>query len=209
MCFSASVSFAASGLLIATGVATLQQAKKKKEWLLASIPLFFALHQLIEGFLWITVPESAWHRFLVYGFLFFAFLWWPVYMPMSALLIETEPQRKKILKGFLALGIFVSVALLYFLMSLTITAEITDNSLRYFLEVPFPKVWTMLYLMAVCGSLMCSRWKWVRILGIAILFSFLASLQIYSATFISVWCFFAAILSALIYLHFRKNTTSF
>jgi hypothetical protein len=42
----------------------------------------------------------------------------------------------------------------------------------------------------------------VKVFGVLALLSFAAAYFFYAIWFISVWCFFAALLSAVVYLHF-------
>jgi hypothetical protein len=53
VCFSATANFVGSGVLGAIGVVTLTKAKHKRELLFASLPTLFAVHQFIEGFVWL------------------------------------------------------------------------------------------------------------------------------------------------------------
>src|SRR6202044_3565146 len=53
MCFTATASFVASGVLGAVGVATLPQVKHRRELLFASLPVLFSVHQAIEGVVWL------------------------------------------------------------------------------------------------------------------------------------------------------------
>ena len=53
MCFSATVNFAGSAALGAAGVTTLSEVKHRRELLFAAMPLLFAVHQFIEGFVWL------------------------------------------------------------------------------------------------------------------------------------------------------------
>ena len=50
MCFSATVNFGGSAVLGAAGVATLTKVKHRRELLFAAMPMLFAIHQFIEGF---------------------------------------------------------------------------------------------------------------------------------------------------------------
>ena len=46
----------------------------------------------------------------------------------------------------------------------------------------------------------------VKLFGVLALLSFAAAYFFYATWFISVWCFFAALMSAVVYLHFvRRN----
>jgi hypothetical protein len=53
MCFSAAANFVGSGALGAVGVMTLTRVKHRRELLFASLPALFAIHQFIEGFVWL------------------------------------------------------------------------------------------------------------------------------------------------------------
>ena len=53
MCFSATANFVGSGLLGAVGVVTLTKVKHRRELLFAALPTLFAIHQFIEGFVWL------------------------------------------------------------------------------------------------------------------------------------------------------------
>ena len=53
MCFSATANFVGSGVLGAVGVVTLTRVKHRHELLFASLPVLFAIHQVIEGFVWL------------------------------------------------------------------------------------------------------------------------------------------------------------
>lgn len=50
MCFSATANFAGSAVLGTIGVATLAEVKHRREALFGAMPLLFAVHQFIEGF---------------------------------------------------------------------------------------------------------------------------------------------------------------
>ena len=53
MCFSATANFVGSGVLGAVGVVTLTKVKHRRELLFASLPSLFAIHQFMEGFVWL------------------------------------------------------------------------------------------------------------------------------------------------------------
>ena len=50
MCFSATANFVGSGVVGAVGVVTLTKVKHRRELLFAALPVLFAVHQFIEGF---------------------------------------------------------------------------------------------------------------------------------------------------------------
>lgn len=52
MFFSATANFVSSRVLGAVGVVTLTKVKHRRELLFAALPTLWAIHQLIEGFVW-------------------------------------------------------------------------------------------------------------------------------------------------------------
>ncbi|KTD57119.1 hypothetical protein Lsai_1723 [Legionella sainthelensi] len=55
MCFSASASFTAAGVIAAVGICSLLKARTYPLFLFALTPLFFAVQQALEGIVWITL----------------------------------------------------------------------------------------------------------------------------------------------------------
>lgn len=107
MCFSATVSFGASGLIGATGVLTLREVRSKNELPLASVPLLFAIQQFVEGVIWISFGKAALLSVMAYAYSFFSHLLWPILLPAAMLLVEPDKARRKIMKVFVYLGILV------------------------------------------------------------------------------------------------------
>ncbi len=65
MCFSASVSFAASALLGGSGIVAIKKSESPRMLAFASLPIIFGVQQLTEGILWLTFsnPELGyWHH---------------------------------------------------------------------------------------------------------------------------------------------------
>ena len=58
MCFSATANFVGSGVLGTIGVVTLKKVKHRRELLFAALPALFALHQFMEGFVWLGLDGT-------------------------------------------------------------------------------------------------------------------------------------------------------
>jgi hypothetical protein len=61
------------------------------------------------------------------------------------------------------------------------------------------------YLAGTGISMLFSSHRIVRVFGIAAMLSFLAAYAVYAKWFISMWCFFAAVLSAIVLLYFTNR----
>src|ERR1700740_364195 len=58
MCFSATANFVGSAALGAVGAVTLTRVKHRRELLFAALPILFAIHQFIEGFVWLGLDGN-------------------------------------------------------------------------------------------------------------------------------------------------------
>ena len=130
MCYSATASFVASGVLAGTSLAISRVPKDKNTIPLAVIPAVFAAHQFIEGVIWLNQDK-------------------------------------------IGVGALQPAAV-----------------------------------MAVCLPFLASSRRGLELFGMAVLFA--CATALYLATrpaFPSVWCFFAAFLSAGLYVVFRAEAT--
>lgn len=208
MCFTPTVSFVAGGAIGAIGILTLKKARTKSELPLASIPLLFAAQQLTEGVLWLSFDYPMLLAVTTYIYSLFSHVLWPFFIPLSIFLIEKNSLRKKFLSFFLVIGILVALYQLFFVITDPVTAQITNNSIQYNYHHHYPELTMILYFIAVTAGCLFSSKKILQLLGVAIGVSFFVAWWAYSATFFSVWCFFAAILSVIIYWYFwdREKT---
>ncbi len=207
MCFSAAASFTASAILGTAGIVALTQVKDRRELPYACIPLFFALQQAFEGGVWLSVQRGEPSVALAYGFLFFAFLLWPAYVPWTVYLLETGP-RKRWIRPLLGVGALVSLILLGLLLRHPLEIQVLGHSLHYNVWGSLTWGWGLsLYLAATAGVLLLSSHAWIRRFGAAVFVSFLLSFFFYTQTYFSVWCFFSAALSVMVlgYLYGKRK----
>lgn len=205
MCFSAPASLAASGALGVSGIAILRMPKKKAEIPLSLFPIIFATHQLIEGILWLSltgVISDTYKAGAVYAYAFIAFVFWPIFVPFSMYMIETGRMRRKLILLCQLAGLYVGIACFVGIIKGPVEATAASHSISYHLSTP-PKSLAP-YLIAVSIPFLVASNKRLMILGAALLLSCgAAAYMACSNTFPSLWCFYAAILSLIIYLYFR------
>ena len=205
MCFSASASFIAGTTLSAVGVAALSNTETKSELPFAMIPLLFGVQQLTEGVIWLTFQHDVplLKLWMTYAYSAFSHVLWPMYVPFAMGVMETVRWRKRAIFTFLTAGIPVALYLLYSIVSRPLNAEVIGNHIVYasphFYLVPV----MVLYLAATCVCCFFSSHGFVRLFGVLALLSFIAAYFVYVNALVSIWCFFAAILSLLIYLHLK------
>jgi cytochrome bd-type quinol oxidase subunit 2 len=212
MCFSAPVSFAASGLIGATGIATYRIAKGKHEIPFASIPLIFALHQFLEGIMWSATPGSTLRIFTLYFYLMIAVVLWPIATPIFVYFLEKKKNqiRKKILAVLIVIGSLVSLISFISILGSPVSVSVVGNSLSYTMgqyDIPqfFITILQIAYAATVLGSMMISGYKFVNVFGLMMTISFIITYVFLYNVYFSVWCFFTAILSGSIYYFFKAK----
>jgi len=206
MCFSANASFTASGVLAVIGTASIAKTKTKRGLMYAAVPLLFAVQQLIEGFEWLTPKPSALSMSLAYGFLFFAVILWPVYVPIAVYLIEPEQKKKRIIAPFTILGAVVSLfAAVNFIVNPVSAIATLCCHINYVFNLPLKYEVGAAYVIATCGSMLCSSRYWIRTFGVVALIA-LGIAYFYAAfAYVSVWCYFAAILSTMVLIQMNSQ----
>jgi hypothetical protein len=209
MCFSASASFIAGAALTVTGVASLSQVRKPAHLVFASMPLFFAIQQICEGFVWLSLSNSdfvEWHLVAKYSFLVFAQIIWPFWIPLGFLLIEPNPKRRKMIRYFLFAGIACSMILSYRLLFFQSVAQIDGCHISYEIgDFKLMQIVTgILYISAIVVAPFFSSWRNGIVLAVANVVSLLVTQIFYEAYLVSVWCFFAAVQSVIVFLIMRE-----
>ncbi|WP_136420411.1 DUF6629 family protein [Herbaspirillum sp. ST 5-3] len=206
MCFSATASFVAGVSLSAIGGATLKRARRRTEIPFALIPLLFGIQQIIEGLLWLSFRYHApvLNATTTYAFSVFSHTLWPIFVPFSVGLLEPVTWRKNIISAFQILGLGIGLYLLYFIVKYPVTAVAEEHIVYvspHFYQIPA----MLLYLAATCVVSFFSSHRLVKVFGALALVLFFVAYWFYTAALFSVWCFFSAVLSAIIYLYFRAN----
>ncbi len=140
---------------------------------------------------------------MTYLYSIFLHVLWPMYVPLAMGVMEAVRWRKKAIFAFESVGVAVSLYLLYFIVTRPVVAEVVGSNIVYasphFYLIPV----MLLYLAATCVSCFFSSHGFVKLFGVLALLSFIAAYLIHVMAFFSIWCFLAAILSLLIYLHLR------
>ena len=204
MCFSAEASFTGSAVISAIGVTTLAKIRKPAQILFGTIPLLFGIQQCAEGILWVTL-ESGNHGRLestaTYIFLITALVIWPTMIPLSIRLMEKVKVRKKALTYLTGLGIALSLFYTVCLIIYDVSAQIQSFHIRYVDEFPetLVKIAFACYLVTTIVPIFVSSVKRMWLFGAMIAISCLITGVFFSQYLTSVWCFFAAIISILIY----------
>ncbi len=207
MCFSATASFTASGVLAASAVAIARTEKPKRAVPLALFPAVFAALQFAEGLLWLNhrgFIGDAWKLPAVYVFLLIAYVLWPLYVPFSVSLLEPDRKRRAVILLCQAAGLVVGAANLAAIVRGPVDAWVVGHSFHYLINMPGGLAAP--YVIAVTVPFLVCRNRRLVGIGVALFAVYLAAVVVASSdTLPSVWCFFAAILSGCLYLVYRHE----
>jgi hypothetical protein len=209
MCFSATANFVGSGVLGAVGVVTLTKVKHQRELLFASLPTLFAIHQFIEGFVWLgldgTLSPAVTHN-MGAAYMLYAQGLLPFLLPLSVLLFEPDGVSRKRMLPFLAIGVATGLYILWGLAAYPTQIYVRENSIVYINEATNHTTVAILYLIATCGSLFFSRVKAMVIFGTANLAILVVVTAVKRYAFTSVWCAYAAIASVIVLVYFWRTS---
>ena len=108
MCFSAPASFVGSAVIGGIGAVSQNKVIRPNQRLFALIPLIFAIQQLAEGALWITLASGSYQTLemvATYVFIVPALILWPFIVPLSLLLMEERKPGKQYFAACWRLGV--------------------------------------------------------------------------------------------------------
>jgi len=206
------LNFTLSGAIGLIGILTLRKLSTPHEVVFAALPLFFALHQFTEGFVWLGVGGYIEPRAfeLASGiFIYYAQGLLPFLVPLAIWLIEKKSYRKKLLGILTILGLGLAVYTMYGFSFIPSSVKVLNNTLYY------SNPWTeniydaSVYIITTCGALMLSSSISVQLFGflnfIGLIIIFL--LRPYGLT--SLWCLYAAGISGLLYFYFVERRIKF
>lgn len=209
MCFSAAVNFVGSGVLGSIGVVTLTKVKHKRELLFASLPVLFAVHQFIEGFVWLglngTLSPAVAHD-MGAAFMLYAQGLLPFLLPLSVLLFEPSVKSRRRMLPFLAIGGATSLYILWALTAYSSQVFIRGHSIVYINPATNNAAVAVVYVVATCGSLFFSKITDMIIFGAANLVILLVVMAVKEYAFTSLWCAYAAVASVIILAYFWKSS---
>lgn len=217
MCFSATASFTAAALLVPAGIYCAKKATplSKPYWAIGLFPLLFGVQQALEGLVWLALesndPQSI--RYSALGFMLFSHFFWLFWVPIASAVLEPRGLKRNI---FLALAIFgglygASMYLPLLVQANWLTVNLVQHSISYEAQLIYdgyvPRLaLRVLYAVIVLSALLFSSDRYIRLFGILIAISVVVATVFFGYAFISVWCYFAALLSLYVLYMMRRIT---
>ena len=211
MCFSPAASFTAAAVTGIVGGLTLCRCPSWRQAPLAAIPLLFAGQQASEGGIWLQLlhPSSpASLRLFTTIFTALALVVWPAWVPGAAAAVEPDGRRRRLQTLLLAVGLAAGAYSALDIVRHPYMPSIVGSSICYINNNAVPAPVAGAYFLAAALPFLLSSHGALRLFGLVIALGMAISLAAYFFTFVSVWCFFAALGSLLLYGHFRGRNAS-
>jgi len=143
----------------------------------------------------------------VWIYVLFALAVLPVLVPLAVLAVEQSAGRRRVIGALAALGIGVGVALAVALFRGSVDAAIDGQHIAYAVSaLSQGRELTALYVVAACGALIASSHRDLAVLGVVNLVAVPVLMWLTVSGFISLWCFWAAIVSVVIDVHLRRSS---
>ncbi|MBI5626392.1 MAG: hypothetical protein HY935_04225, partial [Nitrosomonadales bacterium] len=204
---------------VTTGLYAVQQARRLQPsyYMWALIPVLFGFQQTFEGRVWQELDAGNATAAVPFalGFHFFSHFLWLWWLPLCSYLVEPDKTsktgmlRKRVIGGCVTFGAFAGTVV-YSVMLLHpawMSVAVREHSIVYNFFVPFPSpihipiTLAALYALTILVPLFFSSHRQVRIFGGLVALSMVLASEVFGYAYISVWCFFAAVLSLyLVYM---------
>lgn len=217
MCFSAEASFAVGAALLPAGAYCIRRALQVRiAYLpLAVIPVVFAIQQIAEGFVWLGLGRGAQSLVTTCGlaYLFFALVFWPVWVPCCVAFVDSR-RTVKVIFGAIAVLALAVTAMIYVPLALKPEEWLRIVTRRHSIQYDFSSlpvldilpgwIWHSLYLATVMSPLFASPDRRFTVYCLLVALAAGISHLLFAYALTSVWCMFAAILSAqLCYIFYQ------
>ena len=208
MCFSPEADFAAGVVVAGVGVETLRRVRAPRELIVVTLPLLFGIHQLVEGFVWLSlrgqvskgVGDAAKQAYIVYAH---AVL--PAIVPFGFMLLEPDRRRSRWMWPLVCLGVLLGVYLLWQVTAYPVGAQQEARCIDYTTHTPNDVLIGLLYVAATCGPALISSRRHLRWFGLVSLIGVIATALVRVDELTSLWCLYVAMVSVLILEHFRRH----
>jgi hypothetical protein len=208
MCFSPEADFAAGVVVAGVGVETLRRVRAPRELIVGALPLLFGIHQLVEGFVWLSlrgqvskgVGDAAKQAYIVYAH---AVL--PAIVPFGFMLLEPDRRRSRWMWPLVCLGVLLGVYLLWQVTAYPVGAQQEARCIDYTTHTPNDVLIGLLYVAATCGPALISSRRHLRWFGLVSLIGVIATALVRVDELTSLWCLYVAMVSVLILEHFRRQ----
>ncbi|MCX3061215.1 DUF6629 family protein [Streptomyces beihaiensis] len=203
MCWSAAADLTAGAVIAGIGAACVTRAAagRPRALPLSALPVLLGAHQMVEAFVWRagggTGPATVAWAVIALPLL-------PLWVPLGVLCAAPPRARRRLLLPAAA-GAATACVLAYTLATKTVTAEIRGHTMGYAIGLPHGPWLLTGYLLATVGALLMSGEGGLVLLGVLAGAGAAACAALWRLEFVSTWCAWAALCSAVLYGWLRTD----
>ncbi len=209
MCFSPEGDLIGGIVITAIGIDAVRHLHGRVEFrYLAPLPIILGVHQIDETFVWWQLQGHVSHAVGVVAmwiYLLFALVVLPTVVPAILWMMESEKARRRVMGLFCFVGAGVSVTLLITMIAGHPRAQLGHYHIAYSIGLSHGLLVVGLYVLATCGALLASSHRAVVIFGLVNVVVVVVLARLAADGFTSLWCFYAAVVSALVALFLRAE----
>lgn len=201
MCFSPEVDLIAGVAVTGMGIDALRHVDQPNERLLASLPVVFGTHLVVEAVVWWgadgTVPEAVGDA-AAWLYLAVAFALVPWFVPLAIRALEPHRIRRGLMGDLAMIGAVIGAVLMYGVIRGPVLVTDAGRYLDYDVPLPIGGYLVAGYVLATCGALLISSDRRMVLFGRVNLAAVVALAALLSSGLISLWCVWAAITSGVV-----------
>jgi hypothetical protein len=198
-------------VIAGVGVATLRRVRQRRELIVGALPLRFGLHQLVEGFVWLSLDgevSAGLGSAAKEAFIVFAHVALPIIVPLGFRLIEPSRARARWMWAVVGLGLVMGLYLLWQVNAFPVGAEADAHCIDYTTHTPNDFLIGGLYVAATCGPALISTRRYLGWFGLVSLIGAVVVAVVRVDELTSLWCVYVALVSVLNFVHFGRQRAS-
>ena len=208
MCFSPQADFVAGAAVAGVGIETLRRVRVRRELIVGALPLLFGIHQLVEGLVWLGLRDQVSHGLgdaAKEAYILFAHAVLPAIVPLGFLLLEPDRRRSRVMMAMAFVGTLLGVYLLWQVTAYPVGAHEQARCIDYTTHTPNDALIGLLYVTVTCGPALISSRRYLRWFGLVSLVGVIVTAVVRVDELTSLWCVYVAVVSVLIFEHFRRQ----
>ncbi len=211
MCFSPEGDMVAGVVVLGIGLDAILHTRRQPAAIATSaIPVLLGLHQIDEAFVWWGLQGHvpvALGRVAMWIYLYIALVVLPAVVPALMLWVEPQRARRWRMAPFVLLGLVTAAVILETMLTGHPSVRLARLHLAYSIGLGHGVTVIGCYIVATCVPLLLSSFRWFRWFGAANLVAVVTLAILVADGFTSLWCLYAALVSAAVAWHLRASSS--
>ena len=186
----------------------MRRVRAPRELIVGALPLLFGIHQLVEGFVWLSLRGQVSNGVggvATAAYIVYAHAVLPMIVPLGFVLLEPDRRRSRWMWPLVCLGVLLGVYLLWQVTAYPVGAQQQARCIDYTTHTPNDVLIGLLYVLATIGPALISSRRYLRWFGLVSLVGVIATAFVRVDELTSLWCLYVAMVSGLIFEHFRRQ----